>query len=86
MLLVLIILILGFGLFCAYSSEDLLSKTSLSVHAWLIALFMFVCCAVCVLMIHEGASKDALIKQEKKEIMLEKQIQVDTSYSIKTLK
>lgn len=86
MLAVTVIMILGFGLFCAYSADDILHKTPRSIYAWCIALFIFVCSVGCVLLIYESASYTALIKQEKKEIVLEKQIQIDTSYSIKKLK
>ena len=86
MLAITIILILGFGLFCVYASDDMLSKTEYSIHAWCIALFLCVCCIGSVLLMFESASYDALIKQEKHQIILEKQIQIDTTYSIKKLK
>ena len=86
MLAVTLILILGFGLFCVYGSDDMLSKTEYSLYAWCIALFMLICCVLCVFGLYEAASHDALIKYEKKELVLEKQIQVDTSYLIKKLK
>lgn len=86
MLVITIILILGFGLFCVYASDDMRSKTEYSIYAWCIALFLCVCCIGSVLLIFESASYDALVKLERHEIMLEKQIQIDTTYSIKKLK
>lgn len=86
MLVVTIIMILGFGLFCIYGAKDMQSKTQYTLHAWCIALFIFICCIGCVLLIYESAAYNVLIKYEKKEIALEKQIQIDTSYSIKKLK
>ena len=86
MLAVALVLILGFGLFCVYGSDDMLSKTEYSLYAWCIALFMLFCCVGCVFWLYEAASYDALIKYEKNELILEKQIQVDTSYLIKKLK
>ena len=86
MLAITIVLILGLALFCVYASDDMLSKTEYSLYAWCIALFLFVCSVGSVLLINECASYNALIRYEKKEIALEKKIQIDTSYSIKKLK
>ena len=86
MLAVTIIMILGFGIFCIYGSNDMRSKTENTLYAWFIALFIFVCSVGCVLLIYESAYYSGLIKQEKKEIVLERQIQIDTSYFIKKLK
>ena len=86
MLVVTIIMIFGFGLYCAYSSEDILHKTKDSFYAWAIAFSIFACSIGCVLLIYETAAYTALIKNDKKEIALEKKTQIDTTYSIKKLK
>lgn len=83
MLAITIILILGFGLFCMYAAKDMLSKTEYTIYAWCIALFLSICCIGCVLLLYESALYNALIKHEKQEVILEKQIQIDTAYSIK---
>ena len=83
MLVIAILMILGFGIACIYSSEDLRERTQSSLFAWIMVVLLFLASVGSVLLFYESVSYDVLIKHQKGEITLEPIIHSDTTYTIK---
>ena len=83
MLVIAILMILGFGIACIYSSEDLRERNQNSIAAWILVITLFLSSIGSVLLFYESVSYNVLIKHQKGEITLEPIIHSDTTYTIK---
>lgn len=83
MLVIAILVILGFGIACIYSSEDLRERTESSLMAWIMVVLLFLSSVGSMLLFYESVSYNILMKCQKGEITLEPIIHSDTTYTIK---
>lgn len=83
MLVIAILMVLGFGIACIYSSEDLRERTQSSLVAWIMIVLLFLSSIGSMLLFYESVSYNVLIKHQKGEITLEPVIHSDTTYTIK---
>lgn len=83
MLGVIIFMVLALGGFCIIASEDLTSKTKLSVHSWCIVIFIFAAIVGCLLTSKDYIRTESIKNYTQGKYRLEEVVYSDTTYVIK---
>lgn len=83
MLAITILLIVSFGLFCLFAHEDVLEKTSLTVYARCIMLFILASLIGCLFLLQDEFKQKAILDYENGRYKIETVVKSDTTYFIK---
>ena len=83
MLGVIIFMVLALGGFCMISSEDLTSKTRLSVHSWFIVIFILAAIIGCLFACKDYVRTESIKEFTEGKYQLEEVVYSDTTYLVK---
>ena len=83
MLGVIIFMVLALGGFCMISSEDLTSKTRLSVHSWFIVIFILAAIIGCLFAGKDYVRTESIRDYTEGKYRLEEVVYSDTTYVVK---
>ena len=83
MLAVIIFMVLALGGFCIVASEDLTSKTRLSIHSWFIVTFIVCAIVGCLFACKDYIRTESIRDYTEGKYRLEEVIYSDTTYVVK---
>lgn len=83
MLGVIIFMVLALGGFCIIASEDLTSKTKLSVHSWCIVIFILASIVGCLFASKDYIRTESIKNYTQGKYRLEEVVYSDTTYVVK---
>ena len=86
MIVVIILLILSLAGFCILSSDDLLHKTNLTWHSWIIVILIISAIVCCLFIYSEWICTESIKDFTKGKYKVEEVVHSDTTYLVKKVK
>lgn len=86
MLVIIILLILGLAMFCMLASDDLLHKTELTWHSWIIVIFIVGAIIGCLFICGDWVRTESIKDYTDGKYRLEEVVYSDTTFVVKRKK
>lgn len=86
MIVIITLLILGLALFCMLASDDLLHKTELTWHSWIIVIFIVGAIIGCLFICGDWVRTESIKDFTDGKYKLEEVVHSDTTYLVKKVK
>lgn len=83
MLVIIILLILGLAMFCMLASNDLLHKTELTWHSWIIVIFIVGAIIGCLFICGDWIRTESIKDYTDGKYRLEEVVYSDTTFVVK---
>lgn len=85
MIVIIMLLVLSLAGFCILSAEDLVHKTKMTVHSWIIVIFITAAIVGCLFICGDWVRTQAIKDYTDGKYRLEEVVRTDTSYTIKRI-
>lgn len=86
MLVIIVFLILGLAMFCMLASNDLLHKTELTWHSWIIVIFIVGAIIGCLFICGDWIRTESIKDYTDGKYRLEEVVYSDTTFVVKRKK
>lgn len=86
MIVIIMLLVLSLAGFCVLSSEDLVNKTKLTIHSWLIVIFIVAAIVGCLFICGDWVRTESIKDFTDGKYRLEEIVHSDTTYIVKKVK